>query len=93
MSTSPTGTYFLESVNTGTQGHTANWIADDIERIIQSLDKSISVAGAVTDNAAANKAAWKILEKQFPDKFFHGCVCHCLHLLVKDIFSQESQSR
>lgn len=94
MAASPTGTYFHESVNTGIQGHNADWIADDIARIIKSFDPSITVAGAVMDNAAANKAAWKILEEKFPNKFFHGCVCHCLHLLVKDIYGDsDSPSR
>ena len=35
MATSPDFTYFLESVSTGQQGHSAVWIAADIERVIK----------------------------------------------------------
>ncbi len=45
-----------------------------------------NVAGVVTDNTSANKKAWEILEKEFPDRFFYGCAAHGLNLLVKDIF-------
>ncbi|CAH1115876.1 unnamed protein product [Psylliodes chrysocephalus] len=63
-----------------------------ISRVINSFDSSIVVGGAVTDNTSANKVAWKILEETYPNKFFHGCVCHCLNLLVKDIFGDDTQS-
>lgn len=91
MAATPTGSFFLESVNTGSQGHTAQWIADDISRVIDSfvsVEPTIIVTGAVTDNTSANKRAWSILEEKYPNKFFHGCVCHCLNLLVKDIFGE-----
>ena len=39
----------------------------------------------VTDNSSANKAAWETFEKEFPIKFFYGCVAHALNL--KDIFN------
>lgn len=86
MATSPTKTFFIESVATHDQSHSAQWIADDMARIIDSL--ACDVAGAVTDNTNANRAAWKILEEKYPGKFFHGCVSHALHLLVKDIFGE-----
>jgi Protein of unknown function (DUF 659)/hAT family C-terminal dimerisation region len=79
-------TVFLESVATGIQGHTAQWIADDIDRVITKYPHT-TFAGAVTDNTAANKAAWEILKGRHPTMFFQGCVSHGLHLMVKDIFA------
>ena len=84
MAVSPEFSYFLESVHTGENIHDAEWIADDLKRVI---DKSLTkVCGCTTDNAPVNQAAWKILEEKFPTLFCQGCVCHSLHLLVKDIF-------
>ncbi len=77
---------FLESVSTGEQGHTADWIASDIERVMRSNLKT-SFAGAVTDNTSANKNAWRQLKEAHPTCFFQGCTSHCLHLLVKEVFS------
>lgn len=90
MAASPKKTFFIESVSTGDQSHNAEWIAQDISRVIDSID--CDVVGAVTDNTNANKAAWKILEDKYPNKFFHGCASHALHLMVKDIFA-ESKTR
>ncbi len=78
-------TFFLEAVYTGQQSHNAEWIASDISRVIENLP--CRVAGATTDNASTNKAAWTILSKKYPLMFFQGCVSHGLHLLVKDIIS------
>jgi len=86
MATSPDKTVFLESVATGAQGHTSQWIADDIERVIAKY-KNTNFAGVVTDNTSANKGAWDILKSKHPTMFFHGCVSHGLHLMVRDIFS------
>jgi hypothetical protein len=76
---------FIESVNTGEQAHNAQWIAQDISRVIESLE--CKVCGAITDNTATNKKAWMVLKEKFPAMFFHGCVCHGLHLLAKDIIN------
>lgn len=86
MATSPSKTMFLESVATGTQGHSAEWIASDLDRVMQKYPDT-SFAGAVTDNTSANKAAWEIMKINHPSMFFHGCVSHGLHLMVKDIFA------
>jgi len=82
-------TFFLECVYTQTQSHSKEFIADNISRVIekdpQLRDK---IVGCCTDNTNTNKAAWKIPESKYPEKFFYGCVCHVLHLLVKDIISK-----
>ena len=85
MAVSATFTLFIESVATGEQSHSANWIADDISRVLLAFPAV--TCGACTDNTSTNKAAWKLLAKKFPSKFFHGCVSHGLNLLVKDIFA------
>lgn len=64
-------TVFLESLETGEQGHTGEWIARDLIRVIRKYD-NIEVAGVVTDNASNNKLAWKLLTKEYPRKFFYG---------------------
>ena len=51
---------FLDSVCTGEQGHTADWIAQDLKRIMEKL---INVSGPITDNTKAYQKAWKILER------------------------------
>ena len=84
MAVSPTKSLFLESVNTEEQGHDAEWLSQDMSRVIDRIGEN--VVGAITDNTAANKKMWSILEQRYPARFFHGCVAHGLHLLVKDVF-------
>ncbi len=47
--------------------------------------RNINVVGCCTDNTAANKQAWDLLYEKYPGKFFYGCTCHVLYLLVHDI--------
>ena len=85
MAITPSTTLFLESVNTGEQGHSSDWIAADLQRVFDS--HPFKVVGAVTNNTSANKKAWRILKENNPTLFFHGCISHGLHLIVKDIFA------
>ncbi|RHY22312.1 hypothetical protein DYB36_012356 [Aphanomyces astaci] len=84
MAANATMSVFLDSKYTEAQAHKAEWIAKYLEDTMAVLPAN--VCGACTDNTAANKGAWKILEAKFPIKFFHGCVCHCINLLVEDKF-------
>ncbi len=77
------GTFFLECNYTGAQSHSAAFIAADIKRVI-SNSTSVNFVGCCTDNTSANKLAWEILRESYPDKYFYGCICHVLHLLVGD---------
>ncbi len=52
-----------------------------------------NVVGAITDNTAANKRMWQILEQKYPTHFFHGCISHGLHLLVNDIFGAKKRNQ
>lgn len=91
MAVCPTNSLFIESVCTGEQGHDADWIASDLQRVMDSL--GCNVVGAVTDNTTTNKKAWRILKAKNPTRFFIGCVSHGLHLMVKDIFSPTKTKR
>ena len=85
---------FLESVSTEEQSHTAEFVADDLDRVIQLLaERGIQIAGAVTDNTATNKKSWIELQRRYPKMYFHGCESHGLHLLVKDIFAATKAKR
>lgn len=88
MYASKNGTQFLESVATGSQRHTAEWISQDLTRVLKSCT---NWSGACTDNTNANKAAWAILKTIFPAKFFYGCAAHALHFVVQDIFSPKKK--
>ncbi|KAG6959767.1 hypothetical protein JG688_00009935 [Phytophthora aleatoria] len=77
-------TYFLESVHTGCQSHDAEFLVQDIKRVVNKYD-FLHVGAVVTGNTETNKAGWAQLQPDFPRGFFfHGCACHALHLLVKD---------
>ncbi len=45
----------------------------------------VAAHGCCTDNASNNTNAWQLLHQKYPNKHFYGCICHALHLLVKDI--------
>ena len=82
----PKHSIFYSSVNTQGTGHSGQWIAGDINRVmLECQEDGLQIAGCCTDNTNANKLAWKILEKNYPSKCFFGCTCHGLHLLVKNI--------
>ncbi|GMF29964.1 unnamed protein product [Phytophthora fragariaefolia] len=76
--------FFLETVYTGDQAHDAVFLANDMQRVIEKYH-FLNVGAVITDNTPANKAMWANLQTKFPRTFFHGCVCHALHLLVKDM--------
>jgi hypothetical protein len=56
----------------------------EFSNVYHSIDCGVS--GAITDNTATIKVAWKRLKVRYKRMLFHGCVSHGLHLLVKDIF-------
>jgi Protein of unknown function (DUF 659) len=85
MAASRAMSLFFQSVSTGQQAHTGEWVAADIERVMSKHTDSM-FSGAFTDNTSANKKAWVLLKAKFPGRFFQGCTSHGLHLMVKDIF-------
>ena len=86
MACTPKGTFFLETVNPK-ESLSGEFIGKDAVRVIGELSASgVCVSGVVTDNCKANKVAWSIIKEQYPNTYIHGCVSHCLNLLLKDIF-------
>ncbi|KAE9332320.1 hypothetical protein PR003_g14573 [Phytophthora rubi] len=80
-------TYFLESVYTGSTSHDALFLAADVKRVIESA-KFTTIVAVVTDNTAANQLMWSTLQREYPEMFFHGCIVHVIHLIVKDMVSK-----
>jgi hypothetical protein len=74
----------LESAYTGAQLHDAEFLGGGLERVFAKYQFLHPIA-VVTNNTATNKLMWKQFREKHPRIFFHGCVCHTLHLLVKDI--------
>lgn len=90
-SVNPEESTYLESEHTGTDQHTAEFLADDIVRVFEQYPARW--AGSVTDNTAANKKSWKILKEKYPNRFFYGCICHALHLFGKDLLGRQQVRR
>ena len=85
MAVNPENSLFVEVVHTEEQDHDANWIAQDLERVMKLIQCDVS--GAITDNMSTKKNAWTVLKEKCKCRFFHRCISHGYHLLVKDIFS------
>lgn len=70
----------------GKEKHTAQFIADRINEVIQEIGPQ-KVFGLVTDNAANMKAAWSILEVEnsTTNLFTYGCLAHSLNLIFNDM--------
>ena len=79
---------FIESV-TKDNSHDAEWLSNDMTRVIGKLEhrgrNAPSVAGVVMDNTNTNKLMWANLSVKYPWMFVYGCASHALHLLVRDI--------
>ncbi|KAI8563753.1 hypothetical protein RHMOL_Rhmol03G0133500 [Rhododendron molle] len=82
---SPRGTVFLKSMD-------ASGAVKDAEMIFELLDAWVehigeaNVVQVITDSAAANVAAGKLLEAKRPHLFWSPCAAHCLDLMLEDIF-------
>ncbi|KAE9291857.1 hypothetical protein PF008_g25222 [Phytophthora fragariae] len=76
--------FFLESAYTGTQSHATAFLVADVKRVLVKY-KQLKFSNVITDNTAANKAMWEAMQSEYPKLFYHGCVCHALHLMVKDM--------
>lgn len=84
-----------KSLNTTTNRHTGKYIAQLISDVIDSIGKN-KCLGIVTDNAAAMKKAWQILQsdnryENLPIAYY-SCFCHTLNLCISDIVKLESFS-
>lgn len=81
--------FFLESVQTKANAHTSEYIATETDRILLKYDQ----IGVCTDNTAANKGAWGILSRKYPSRWFYGCACHGVYLMIHWIFGPPKNKR
>ena len=79
------------SIDTGINSQNADYIAGLMSEAIDNIGPNRFLR-VCTDNAAACKKAWAIIEKKYEDHFIvcFGCAAHILHLLVKDVLDQPS---
>lgn len=87
VAATPRKTLFLHT-DRATQ-RTSEAIAAGIASVMTSITGHGVVVGAVTANTPAHMRAWTMLSKQFPSRFFHGCVSHLVHLVLQDLFDSE----
>ncbi|XP_034934248.1 uncharacterized protein [Chelonus insularis] len=80
---------FFKTFPTGTESQTALYISEKIGSVIDALGIK-KVIGICTDNCAAMKSAWTLIDQKYNvDKLYcYGCTAHILNLLMKDIGSQ-----
>ncbi|RLN98123.1 hypothetical protein BBJ28_00016002 [Nothophytophthora sp. Chile5] len=80
---------FWASIATGDNRHTAEYMAQQIEKVITDIEATIGagkMSSIVTDNASNMKAAWDLLKQNRSELFCNGCGAHMLNLLIKDVF-------
>lgn len=85
LACTPRGPFFLGSIDTGADRHTAHYIADETTKVIGTLGGADAV---ITDNAAAYAAARRMLEARHPGLVTLPCGAHALHNFLGDIFKQ-----
>lgn len=85
-------TVFFDADYTGNESHSAEKLSAGVEEVFEALENSYEgttggskVVGLCTDNTSANKLLWKDVNAKHPYLDCYGCVCHALHLVVKDI--------
>lgn len=79
--------YFLESVYIGDQLHDAAYLRGEVNHVMEKYE-FLQATALVTDNTTTNQAMWRRLAAEHPKKFFYGCACHAVHLLVKDVVTR-----
>ena len=77
--------FFLKAIFAGENRHTANFYFEAVSNIIQELGRA-KVTAVVTDNAAAMRSMWRLVEDSFPGIVCLGCAAHTLNLLLGDVF-------
>lgn len=75
---------FFKSFNTSGITQNTDAIVAAISGIIEELGAGKFTA-VVTDNAPVMRAAWELLEEQYPNISCFGCAAHALNLLIKDL--------
>uniref|UniRef100_A0A1B0F089 HAT C-terminal dimerisation domain-containing protein n=1 Tax=Phlebotomus papatasi TaxID=29031 RepID=A0A1B0F089_PHLPP len=75
---------FITSIDTTTNPHSGEYLA---KILLATMEKygTEKFQALVTDNAAANKKAWAILEEKVPNLQCYGCFAHSLNLILGDV--------
>lgn len=81
---------FLKSVHPKTASHTADYICQEVSKIMDSavelFDRpATDVLAFCSDNASNMKAAWSLIVQKYPWMHCYGCTAHTLNLLAGDI--------
>lgn len=81
---------FLKSVHPKTTSHTADFICQEVSKIMDSavelFDRpATDVLAFCSDNASNMKAAWSLIVEKYPWMHCYGCTAHTLNLLAGDI--------
>lgn len=85
MATTETGdTLLVKSIPTGTEAHTAEYVAGELKKVIEDVGPE-KVQAVITDNASNMVKMWKLLVNMYPWMRGFGCLAHCLNLLAKDV--------
>lgn len=76
---------FYESVSIGTDRENAEYIHDQIKKIMDKINVN-KVLAIITDNVSANVRAWQLLAHTYSENniSFYGCIGHIGQLIIKD---------
>lgn len=78
------GTTFLSSVECSKDAHTGRFIFDYVDKCIKEVGPQ-NVIQVVTNNAANNMVAAKLLIEKRPNMFWTSCAAHTIDLMLEAI--------
>lgn len=79
--------FFLKSIDLSGESITGEYIYNMIKDVAHELgmNKWLSF---ISDSARNMQAAWKMIKRDFPDVFAHGCAPHSLNNFLKDLIKK-----
>eukprot|EP00252_Welwitschia_mirabilis_P022545 TRINITY_DN612_c0_g1_i10.p1 TRINITY_DN612_c0_g1~~TRINITY_DN612_c0_g1_i10.p1 ORF type:complete len:678 (-),score=124.38 TRINITY_DN612_c0_g1_i10:842-2875(-) len=83
MASSVSGTMFLKSINASGNVKNAEFIFEELKKVIMEVGEH-KVVQVVTDNGSAYKAAGRLIMSHFPQIYWTPCAAHCIDLLLED---------
>ncbi|XP_058187579.1 uncharacterized protein LOC131304373 [Rhododendron vialii] len=81
----PKGSMFIESVDASSRSTTGDSMYRLLDEYVERIGEA-NVVQIVTDSAAYNKMAGKLLMAKRPHLYWTPCAAHCLDLMLEDIF-------
>ena len=78
------GTVFLSSKEASDEAHTSELIFEYVDKCIEQVGPQ-NVVQVVTDNAANNMGAAKLLKLKRPNIFWTSCATHTINLMLESI--------